>query len=361
MLILRFFAVAALLFAACQSSPEETATGTADSLAVPRTEETPAEAIIRLSQLIRDNPRDYGLLQERAQVYYSMDSLFQAVRDVERALSLYPQSPDLHYLRGLFAKQAGDSVQAMASFVQAVGMGTKDPEVHYELGQQYFFRKDYPKALQAYQQAAQLAPNDPQYVFAQGFLEEQRGQPSKALSLYRKSLEVDSLFVKALTQLHDLYFETFGSVKEAALYNDRLLRYYPFHPLGQYQRGSRALSTAMKANRETEMEKFSEAINAAAEAFTLAINTDTAFVDAYFSRGFTYLLGGQRVDLATRDFERCLALQPAYPQAHFWLGSIQEKYQDYASALKHYEQALAGMPDNQDFRDAVRDMQSKLR
>lgn len=334
---------------------------TVDTSQTVRTEETPEEAILRMTKLVRDNPRDYGLLEERALIWFGIDSITQAKSDIDLALSIYPQSPDLHYYKGLFAKAENNSPLAMQEFTTAVSMGTQNPEIHYELGQQFFFRQDYGKAMTAYQNAQEISSQDPQYVFAQAFLEQSRGNYSKALNLYRQSLEVDSLFIKSLTSIHDLYFERFGSIEDAAIYNDRLLLYFPSHPLGQYQKGTRFLSDAMQTSKENDTEEFEAAINTAAEAFTIAINSDENYLEAYFSRGFTYLLGGQRIDLATKDFEKCLELKPDYAEALFWMGSIQEKYQDLSSALDYFEQALALKPDNQDFIDAVNEMRTKIR
>ena len=333
----------------------------ADSAASVKTEETPQQAIDRLTDLIRKNPGDYGLLQERALTWYSMDSLRQANADIGEALAIYPQSPELHYLKGLFAKTAGDGQAAFLEFQQAVSMGTQNPEAHYELGQQYFFRKDYERALQAYKQAQKMLPEDPQYVFAQGFLEESRGNPSKAVNLYRQTLEVDSLFVKALTRIHDVYFEQFRAPDDAKVYNDRLLLYFPSHPLGQYQRGSRFLAEAMTTSKESNPQEFAEAINNAVQAFSIAINSDPEFAEAYYERGYAYLLGGQRIDLATNDFMKCIELDPDDPKAYFNMGSIQEKYQDYQTALKYYQQALDRKPGEQAFVDAINDMKAKLK
>lgn len=341
-------------------SSQSSSTAVVDSTQSVKTDETPQEAILRMNKLVRDNPSDYGLLEERALIWFGIDSLNRAKADIDRALSLYPQSPDLHYLKGLFAKAEGNGPSAMEEFSTAVKMGTQNPEIHYELGQQHFFRQDYEKAMQAYKTAEEIAPEDPQYLFAQAYLEQSRGNYNKALGLYRRSLEIDSLFIKSLTSIHDLYFEGFGATKDAARYNDRLLLYYPSHPLGQYQRGTRYLSDAMQISKENEPDEFASAINAAAESFTIAINADANYLDAYFSRGFTYLLGGQRVDLATKDFEKCLELKPDYAEALFWMGSIQEKYQDLKSALSYFERALALKPGNQDFIDAVNELKQKV-
>ncbi len=359
-----FFALPVLILLACEYKTETSASAdlaSSERITEVQTEEKPEETIARLSKLIGDRPTDYGLLEERAMSYFRMDSFTAALKDIQRALQLYPQSPDLYYLQGLFAKSIPDNALSLESFQKASSLGTQDPEVYYELGQQLLFQKAYPQAIKAFEQAAELNSKEPMYIFALGFLEESRGNPSKAVNLYRKALDLDSLFVKALTQIHGVYFEQLRSEQDAQRYNDRLLRHYPSHPLGQYQKGSRMLSKALKTDQLAQTQVFAEAINGASEAFTIAINSDPRYLDAYFSRGFTYLLGGQRIDLATADFQKCLELKPDYAEAHFWLGSIQEKYQDINSALSHYETALRLKPDNQDFIDAVNELTAKNR
>ncbi|RMG57611.1 MAG: tetratricopeptide repeat protein [Bacteroidetes bacterium] len=324
--------------------------------------DTPETYLQAYSLQIERNPRDYSLYEERAKVYYELDSLDQAIRDIEQALSLYRNGPELHYWRGFYAWAAKDSVRAQEEMQTAAGLGSQNPEVFYMLGQMAFFRGDYAEAEAKYQEAAKLGPEDPQYPFALGYLEESRRRHSRAATLYLQALDRDSTFAKALLQLHDLYLYQYENETEAMAYNQRLLNINPLHPLGNYNQGNYALRRALAILNQAEMPAFQEAVNEAVTHFSLTLNRDTAFAQAYYNRGYCYWLGDEaRVNEAIEDFRACLRLQPDHAPAHFMLGSIYEKNGDLRTALDHYREAARLQPQSQDFQAAVTELSQKVR
>jgi tetratricopeptide (TPR) repeat protein len=314
-----------------------------------------------LTLQIKQSPKDYALYQQRSELYFQMDSLPQAMADIEAALKRYPQGPELHYWRGFLAYVNNDTALAMKALRAADSLGTNNPEVPYQMGQIFFLQKRYNRALDAYQRAARLDAHDPQYLFAQGLLEETRGRYQEAVTLYRQSLGIDSAFAKSLTRLYDVYLSHFGSQEEALKYNDILLRYSPGHPLGRFQLGSYHLDRALAFSGGRFDEQLRKHINEAVLSFTIAVNGDSTFAKAYYNRGFCYFLGGERMNEALADFQQAAALDSSYAQPRFMLGSIYERNGDLKTALTYYEEALAIAPDSRDFKKTVREVKEKLR
>lgn len=325
---------------------------------VPRTPETLLNA---LNLQIEQKPQDYALYQQRSEVYFQLDSLPQAVADIEEAIRRYPTGPDLRYWRGFLAYVMNDTAQAMRSLRKADSLGTKNPEVPYQMGQIYFLQQKYGLAMDAYRRAARLDAYDPQYIFAQGLLEEERGQIGEAVKLYKQSLGIDSAFAKSLTRLYDLYLGHYESQAEALKYNDILLRYSPGHPLGRFQRGNYHLNRAIAFSGGKLEAQFREQLNEAVVSYTIAVNNDSSYAEAFYNRGFCYFLGEQRMNEAIADFEQAAALDSSYAPPRFMLGSIYERNGDLRTALRYYEQALALKPKSEDFREAVQEVQQKLR
>lgn len=346
---------------ACREEAEPTeapTTAPGDSTQV-RADSVPADPAAQVRALtlqIEQQPKDYGLFQRRSGAYFQLDSLPQATADIERALKLYPEGPELHYWRGFLAYVQDDTAQAMQSLRKAESLGTKNPEVPYQMGQIFFLQKKYGRALEAYRKAAQLNPYDPQYIFAQGFLAEEQQQYDRAVQLYKQTLGMDSAYARSLTRLHDVYLDHYESEIEAMKYNEQLLRYRPRHPLGRFQQGNYHLRRALNYAGGSEAETFRRHINDAVLAYTITVNKDSSFAEAWYNRGFCYFLGEGRMNEAIRDFERCLAIDSTYAPASFMLGSIAEKNGDYRSALAYYQQALALKPESRDFRQAVEEV-----
>jgi tetratricopeptide (TPR) repeat protein len=349
------------LVSACQSGDSSSASAASetDSLrsSVPN---GPLAQLKALNQQIAQQPKDYGLYQSRSEVYYQLDSLSQSVVDIERALELYPEGPELHYWRGFLAYVADDTALARRQLRQAERLGSRNPEVPYQLGQLFFLRQQYARAQQAYQQAVRLDPKDPQYRFAQGLLAEAQGQPERAVQFYQQALALDSSYAKALTQLHTLYLEHYESEVEAMRYTRQLLRQQPSHPLGRFQEGNYHLKRALRYADGSQEARFRRHINEAVLAYTITVNKDPNFVEAWYNRGFCYFMGEGRINEAIRDFRKAAAVDSTHAPAHFMLGSIAEKNGDLRSALERYELALRYKPDSEDFRQAVQEVRQQL-
>jgi tetratricopeptide (TPR) repeat protein len=350
---------AALLAALCSCTPP--APPAQAAVPLPDSTQSPQALLQALSMQIQAKPQDYALRYDRSQRYYQLDSLPQAVADADAALSLFPQSPDLHYWRGFLAYAQSDTARAMQSYREAARLGSQEPEVYYQMGQLFFFQEKYPQALACYRKAMEFNDAEPMYVFAQGFLEERRGSRSDAVRHYRRAIELDSNFAKAYTQLHDLYLTRFENEDEAMRYNALLLQRQPTHPLASFNLGSYHLRRAMNIDPERRPEEFGRHLNEAVTQFTISTNKDPGFLLAWYNRGYSYYLGRQRMQEAIESFGNVLKIKPDYGPAYFMLGSIYEQAGDLQTALSYYRQALHYQPDGDGFREAVLELESRLR
>lgn len=320
----------------------------------------PQTRLLSLNKQIEYNPRDYTLYQQRGVTYYELDSLNKAIADIETGIALFRNSPDLHYWRGFFAFTIDDTATAMTEFQTAAGLGSKSPETFYQMGQIYFFQGNDEKALEMYDKAAQLNDHDPLYIFAKGFLEENRRLYSKAIEAYLRSLELEPGFDKALIRLHDVYLEHYENETEAIKYLDQLLAVQPGHSLGRFYKGNEFFRKAMKVYNDSQMELFRNRINEAVGEYTISINRDPKYAQAWYNRGYCYFLA-DRYEEAMKDFGECLKNNPKHAPSAFMLGSSYEYYKDYKTALYYYQIALNNNPTFADAKKAVQEMQEKLK
>jgi tetratricopeptide (TPR) repeat protein len=313
----------------------------------------------RLSREIARSPDNWALRQDRSLLYFQKGEVDSAIADVRKGLSFYEDSPELHFLRGYYGLSQGDTGLAMYQFELAANYGSANPETFYQMGQIAFFQKNYDQALRHYEQAAALDSLAPLFVFAQGFLEESRNRPQQALRLYEQALQRDPNHVKTLLQLHDFWLEKMGDEKQAMAYNQRVLDQAQLHPLARYNEGNFHFRAALQ--EEAGSEAYQNQINEAVVAYTLSINQDKekGFAEPYFYRGYCYFLA-ERLELALNDFRQTVEIDSTHAQAHFYLGSINEFYQDRETALFHYEQALTYQPNFPEARLAVADLRKRM-
>ncbi|MDX2246686.1 MAG: tetratricopeptide repeat protein [Bacteroidia bacterium] len=355
-------AVLALAIGSCSKDAAEQ-TETAEDVNVFLSDSAAADPAARLQSLNRQlemNPGDYTLYQQRAVTYYELDSLQKAINDIETGISLFRNSPDLHYWRGFFAFTVNDTAKAMAEYQAAAGLGSKSPETFYQMGQIYFFQGNDQLAFEMYDKAIALNDSDPLYIFAKGFLEERRRKHSAAIKFYLRSLELDPGFDKALIRLHDLYLEHYENETEAVKYLDELLAVNPGHSLARFYKGNYYFRRAMNVYNESQMELFRTRINESVAEYTISINRDPAYAQAWYNRGYCYFLADRHQE-AMKDFEECLKNNPAHVSAAFMLGSIYEYFKDYKTALYYYQISLKNKPDYADAQKAVKEMQEKMK
>ena len=185
--------VSLLIFLSSCTSFDQTSTASAQepsSSAQDTVANDPETQLRALNLQIDNQSNDYGLFQRRSEIYFELDSLSKALIDIDRALKLYAEGPELHYWKGFLLYVEDDTAASLHSLRKAQSLGSKNPEIPYQIGQIFFLQQKYAPALVAYRQAAQLNPYDPQYIFAQGYLAEAQNQFDRATTLYKQSLGI---------------------------------------------------------------------------------------------------------------------------------------------------------------------------
>jgi tetratricopeptide (TPR) repeat protein len=87
----------------------------------------------------------------------------EAAADLDRALSLNPNSAVVHVLRGLYFQRVGNNREALAEFKAAVILQPNDPTLYVSIGESYSKLGEMIGALEAYQYAVSLTPDDVTY------------------------------------------------------------------------------------------------------------------------------------------------------------------------------------------------------
>lgn len=348
------------IFSACQPDKETSSSQQSIKLADSTAGYNLGGRLIALSKELKRSPENWALLKDRSLLYFQTGELDSAVMDVRKALDIYADSPELHYLRGYYGLVNGDTSLAAYQFELAANYGSGNPDTYYQMGQIAFFQRDFPLATGYYQKAARMDSLDPIYPLALGVLEESQKKYRKAHSWYQKALERSPNNQKTLLKLHDLWMGHLGNETKALEFNRQVLDQNPLHPLANYNKGAYYYRKAITVGPAHPTYK--DEINKAVEAFYIAINKseNTKFAEPYFYRGHCYFMA-ERLDLALKDLQKAVEIDSLHAQAHFYLGSINEYYQDLQTALGHYEKAVAANPEFPEARLAVEELQNKLK
>jgi len=117
-----------------------------------------AEAFRNASQAQPENAFAWAWLGEAKQHLYE-----DGFPDLEKALSLQPNSPLIHSLNGLYWQRLDNEEKALREFQITAALDPENPYWQSSLGEAYARSGDLPPALAAFENATVLAPDDPLY------------------------------------------------------------------------------------------------------------------------------------------------------------------------------------------------------
>nr|PZN52276.1 MAG: hypothetical protein DIU68_14835 [Chloroflexota bacterium] len=82
---------------------------------------------------------------------------------IERAIAASPDDPQIHFLHGLYLRDAGDFTGSVDALVQALALDPENPAYHAELGSAYRLLRDLNHAEYWLRSAVQVSEGDPRF------------------------------------------------------------------------------------------------------------------------------------------------------------------------------------------------------
>ncbi|PPK85283.1 tetratricopeptide repeat protein [Neolewinella xylanilytica] len=296
-------------------------------------EENPATSgdpgLDRLTEAIRQNPRDASLYGQRASMYYDLENYDYAINDLATAISLDSTNINYHYnladvyleyyqsrlaLRTLQRAVALDPDRletrlrvaeaqlilkqyedAIASLNQAVRIDPRNPEAYYLLSQVFYETGDTVRAINSAEEATQIDPDMTDAYLLLGEIQAAQGDP-RAEAYFDAAVDIDPEDVIAIHSRADYYRER-GDLTRA---------------IDEYRRASIIDRQYVAGNFNAglllmELDSLQQAYN----EFNITISNDPVHTRAFFYRGYASELMG-KLDAAQRDYETALRMAPDF-------------------------------------------------
>jgi len=170
---------------------------------------------------------------DRAVVAYGEKRFDEALKELQEALRLDPQSVDALYYQGLVYAALNRPADAQASLEKARELRPTDPDVTFQLGVLYFGQKEYEKAEPFLREVYRADPKRPNIGYYLGFilLEFRKQDFREALSYFRANVPSDDNFAQLARFYTGLTLARLGSLGEAKAEIDQALRIQPASPL----------------------------------------------------------------------------------------------------------------------------------
>jgi tetratricopeptide (TPR) repeat protein len=183
------------------------------------------------AQAPRSEELEAAVYIDRAVLAYGEKRYEAALKELQEALRLHPQSVDALYYQGLVYSALDRPGDARASFEKARGLRPADADVAFQLGVLHFAQKEYEQAEPLLRQAYQADPRRPNIGYYLGFIEYRKKNYREALNLLRANVPSDDNFAQLASFYTGLAAGALGFPGEARAEIERALRLQPVSPL----------------------------------------------------------------------------------------------------------------------------------
>lgn len=308
-----------------------------------------------IEQQIIENPESPNGYTKRSYYYSKNGDLKRAIDDINRALTLTPDVPDLNFTKAeLLFNQAGKNLNALlydqseiylnntlkldSTFVKAhilkakINIGRKAPE----------------EAFKSISNAIKISPTLSEPYALKGFIYQRLGNTLLSQSSYQTALEMDANNYDANVGLGFTY--SMDTNASAIIYFDAASRLSP-------------LAIEPIRNKALLLRNLGR-IEEAKTTFIQLLAIDSTFEEAYYNIGvctiesyrdnFDKNTKDSIINNAIQNFEKAVDLNPNYMLALYNLGYSYEFTGDKKKALEFYKRAIDIEPDFELVNDALR-------
>ncbi|NXI59018.1 TTC6 protein, partial [Chloroceryle aenea] len=291
------------------------------------------EAIQHFTDAIEIDPLNVRAYVCRAQAYHKIHNLPNAVKDINRAIHLYPNKSQLRILRGQYLMELKEYELASLCIHQVAEMAEESfvfQPVQQALIQS--FCHNYDKAIECLREATATQPEPSMFVIL-GKIQMNAKKTKDAVKSFKKAL-------KLLTTSAKILPNTFEAAEI----------YY--------------LTGLCYMEQKSSLQ--------AHDAFSMAIRLHSAYPDAFCQRGLCRMQ--LRQANCIKDFNRALALCPSHFQAYMSRAAYYGSQGRYSKAILNCNEAIKILPNsvqayfyrgtlkyqNKTFRAAIEDLSKAI-
>jgi len=287
-----------------------------------QSEVTPFDSI---NALIKQDPNNPDLYFQRAKMHYEARDLATSMNDVGRALKLDSGKTDYYLLLAdlkLIAKESRDSRDAL---LNAYAINPTDIDVVLRLGELYMIVQDADESFRYLNEALLLDKFNSTAYRLKGFNYKYLGDTTKAVSSFQTAIEQDPNDYDSYLQLGLLY-STIGHEIAEDYYNNAL-KVRPQSVEAHYAKG---LFYQTIGRSRDALNTYDDILEITGEYF-----------DAWYNKGYVYLVQLQEYDSAAQQFSKAIQFGPqGYAEAYYNRGLSYEQMGELKKAEADYREAL---------------------
>ncbi len=293
-------------------------------------------AIDGLSAEIARNPNDAGLYAERGRMFYENNGYDEAIRDMNKALSLDSTNVDYMHLLADVYLDYFKSRQALRTMEQAAGLYPERIPTLLKLSEFQMILRQYEESMKTIDRILKLDPQNAEAYFMFGMNFKELGDTVRSINSFQKAVELNSELIDGWINLGQLYASIGDPL--AMRYFDNAIRVAPDNITALHAR----------ADYLSDIGQLPEAI----EMYRRIVRIDQQYEEAYFNSGLIYL-DMDSVEQARQQFDLAVKTSPTHIRAYYFRGLAQEMLGNAEAAKADYEQALQMAPNYEDAQEGL--------
>jgi tetratricopeptide (TPR) repeat protein len=313
-----FFVVIYLLLVSCEGDPARENNRQLKSIT------SLQDSILFFTDKISEDSADYHLYVRRAELFVKSGKIDPALRDINYALELNQDDPDVFILLGDVYFILGQTDNSLNSYKKAYTIDPGNARPLISLAEAYLVLQDYEVSRRYLDRAASIEVNHAKTYYLKGILDMETGDSTSALTNLKIAGNIDTLYFDAFMQTGALL-----SVMEdtsAGVYYKKALKVRPGDERAMFLT---ALSYQEKGD-----------FNAALDLYEELIAIYPGNKNALFNSGYIYMVEMEDFEKAISYFRQAIVVDPGFVSAVYNLGRTYEASGMYEEARIQYRQAL---------------------
>ena len=278
-----------------------------------------------VNELLVQNPNDFELIKQRAELLYAKGEIQQAFSEANKIVKARPSDESAQLLLGNVAFDMGQYTASFDAYTACITENPKNTDCLIALAEFSMFRDKKQDAMNYVNSALKVDEQLYYPYYLKGNIYLALGDSAKAVSSYRTAVELEPDFYEGYMLLGTIYadarmdvsieyFKSALTVRE----NDAFAKY----SIAMFYQNNDRVPQAMKTYDEI-----------------IEVNPD--FKYAYYNKGYLYLTEYLDFDSAIAYFSSAVAQDPEYKEAYYNRGIAKEEMGKKVEAAADFQFALS--------------------
>jgi len=254
-----------------------------------------------------------------ARSYFSSAIYDKAIQNFQKILEYDPNDIDAHYMIATSYLKMDSTDIAISRYEQILAQIDPDHiQTREILANTYYAKENYDRALEHYKILAEKNPDNYGYTQYRAFTLVKMGRNDEALDVFNRLVQIKDEDERIRMQMGSMEYAKMVALEQAG--DSATAKIHAGKATVNF---ARAVELCQKSENP-DKKMMCDCLNYQA----------LSQLKANDSRG------------AIETFSRLVEMDPAYPNAYFYMGATAYKDKDYANALKYFYEAVKYVPDN---------------